>query len=130
MQLAAIKLSVEQVRVESGNDDIRVQAIEEKDGFIVVKVTVPKTEDRGVLYHEVNVLKQEYESKIQALTTDNYTKIGMIEALREQLKEQRQEFIAEIKPKILIQHSTINNDGILNLGGEMNGDVSLQQNTK
>ncbi len=97
MELAAIKLSVEQVRVESGNDDIRVQAIEEKDGFIVVKVTVPKTEDRGVLYHEVNVLKQDYETKIQGLMTEKHIQIGKIEVLKEQLKEQRDDFLAAIK---------------------------------
>jgi uncharacterized protein YjbI with pentapeptide repeats len=97
MELAAIKLSVEQVRVESGNDDIRVQAIEEKDGFIVVKVTVPKTEDRGVLYHEVNVLKQDYEAKIQGLMAEKHIQIGTIETLKEQLKEQRDDFLAAIK---------------------------------
>jgi uncharacterized protein YjbI with pentapeptide repeats len=107
MELAAIKLSVEQVRVESGNDDIRVQAIEEKDGFIVVKVTVPKTEDRGVLYHEVNSLKHEYEAKIQGLMAEKHIQIGKIEVLKEQLKEQRQEFLAAIKPSIQIDTQII-----------------------
>jgi hypothetical protein len=97
MELAAIKLSVEQVRVDSGNDDVRVQTIEEKDGFIVVKVTVPKTEDRGVLYHEVNSLKHEYETKIQGLMAENHIQIGKIEVLKEQLKEQRDDFLAAIK---------------------------------
>jgi uncharacterized protein YjbI with pentapeptide repeats len=127
MELAAIKLSVEQVRVESGNDDIRVQAIEEKDGFIVVKVTVPKTEDRGVLYHEVNSLKQEYEAKIQTLTKENYIQIGKIETLREELEKQRRDLLAAIKPNIQIENSTFNNNGITNLG-EINGNVSQQNN--
>lgn len=107
MELAAIKLSVEQVRVESGNDDIRVQAIEEKDGFIVVKVTVPKTEDRGILYHEVNSLKQDYETKIQILMTENHAKLGglqgNIEILKEQIREQRQALLAAIQPQNFIQ---------------------------
>jgi uncharacterized protein YjbI with pentapeptide repeats len=126
MELAAIKLSVEQVRVESGNNEIHIQAIEEKDGIIVVKVNAPKNEDRGVLYHEVNSLKQEYETRIQLLMSENQIQIGKIEILKEQLKEQRQDLLAAIKPKILIQNSTINNEGILNLG-EINGNV-LQEN--
>jgi uncharacterized protein YjbI with pentapeptide repeats len=93
MELAAIKLSEEQVRVESGNDDIRVQAIEEKDGFIVVKVTVPKTEDRGVLYHEVNSLKHEYERKMELLNANHQGQIEVydkqIEKLRQEINEKR-----------------------------------------
>jgi hypothetical protein len=127
MQLAAIKLSVEQVRVESGNDEIRVQAIEEKDGFIVVKVTVPKTEDRGILYHDVNTLKQEFETKIQILMAENQVRIGGYESrigdLKEELENQRKDFLAKIKSKILIKNSTIINDGVINLG-EVNGDIS------
>jgi hypothetical protein len=56
-----------------------VQAIEEKDGFIVVKVTVPKTEDRGVLYHEVNSLKHEYEARFKALEADKRTEIKRLQ---------------------------------------------------
>jgi uncharacterized protein YjbI with pentapeptide repeats len=134
MELAAIKLSVEQVRVESGNDDIRVQAIEEKNGFIVVKVNVPKDEDRGVFYHEINVLKQEYETKIQYLEKKNYIQIGKIEVLNEQIKEQRNVLLNKIHAgdtimgdKIIktnnITDSTIHNSGILNLG-EINGNLS------
>jgi hypothetical protein len=119
MELAAIKLSVEQVRVESGNDDIRVQAIEEKDGFIVVKVTAPKTEDRGVLYHEINVLKHEYEAKIQLL---NATHQGKIEVYQEQINRLENERNKKRNNLIIsIKNSIINNDGIFILG-ETNGD--------
>jgi hypothetical protein len=122
MELAAIKLSVEQVRVESGNDDIRVQAIEEKDGFIVVKVTVPKTEDRGVLYHEVNSLKHEYEAKIQGLMAEKQMQIGKIEVLKEQLKEQRQEFLAAIKDGRTI-HTTTYIEGSMSGGNVAGNDI-------
>ncbi len=121
MELAAIKLSVEQVKVESGNDDVRVQAIEEKGGFIVVKVTVPKTEDRGVLYHEVNSLKQEYEAKIQIMSAENRAQITGYEAritdLKEELDKKRNALT------IIIENSTINNNGVMNLG-EINGNIS------
>ena len=147
IERAAIKLAVEKIRVESGNDGIRVQAIEEKDGFIVVKVTVPKSEDRGLLYHKINSQKQEFETKIQLLMTEKYAEIGgfkrSIELLKEQLKEQRQEFYATIKKQNLIQigqigevtmgnkstinttitGSTVNNSGIMNLG-EISGNVT------
>lgn len=130
MELAAIKVSVEQVRVESGNNDIRVQAIEEKNGFIVVKVNVPKDEDRGVLYHEI---KREYETKIQYLEKENYIQIGKIEVLKEQIKEQRDALLDKINAGDTVmgdknistkfKDSTINNSGILNLG-EINGNLS------
>jgi uncharacterized protein YjbI with pentapeptide repeats len=107
IELAAIKLSVEQVRVESGNDEIRIQAIEEKDGIIVVKVYAPKNEDRGVLYHEVNSLKQDYETKIQILMSEKYAEIGgfqsNIEILKEQLREQRQALLTAVQPQNFIQ---------------------------
>jgi len=102
MELAAIKLSVEQVRVESDNDDIRVQAIEEKDGFIVVKVTVPSAEDKGGLYHKVNSLKQEYENKIKALMDERKVRINSIEYLKEELTRQREELISTIINKSII----------------------------
>ena len=108
-----------------------MQAIEEKDGFIVVKVTVPKTEDRGVLYHEVNVLKQDYEAKIQGLMTEKNIQIGKIEVLKEQLKEQRQEFFVElqrkVKPKIVIKKiiKTINTTNYIK-GNVSGGNIAGQ----
>jgi primosomal protein N'' len=50
-----------------------------------------------VLYHEVNVLKQDYEAKIQGLMAEKHIQIGTIETLKEQLKEQRDDFLAAIK---------------------------------
>ena len=108
MELAAIRLSVEQVRVESGNDDICVQAIEEKDGIIIIKVKASKTEDRGVLYHEVNRLKQEYEFKIKALMDEKKERINSIENLKEKLTKQREELISTIRLSTIIDSSPIN----------------------
>lgn len=97
-----------------------MQAIEEKNGFIVVKVTVPKTEDRGVLYHEVNVLKQEYEAKIQGLMAEKQIQIGKIEVLKEQLKEQEQrdDFLTELKNSKII-NTQIYIEGNVNGGNDI-----------
>ena len=123
MELAAIKLSVEQVRVESGNDDIRVQAIEEKDSVIVVKVAEPKFEDRGILYHE---LKQK-TTQIQLRLRDKSHRIkelrSEIDILKNQINEKRQTLT------IIVKDSTINIDGGVVNFGEINGNIS-QQNTQ
>ena len=116
MELAAIKLSVEQVRVESGNDEIRVQAIEEKDGFIVVKVAVPKTEDK--------ILKHEYETKIQGLMAEKYTQIGKIEALKEELEKQRRDLLVAIKDGRTI-HTTNYIEGSVSGGNVAGNDMVI-----
>jgi uncharacterized protein YjbI with pentapeptide repeats len=134
MEVAAIKLSVEQVREESGNNEIKVQTVEEKEGFSVVKVSVPKTEDRGILYQKVKNLTQDYKTKIQVSIAedrvrveDNQSQISylkeQLEKQREQLDKQREDFLAKIKSKILIKNSTIINDGVMNLG-EVIGNIS------
>jgi hypothetical protein len=110
-------MSVEQVQAEKGNNEIRIQGIEEKDGVIVVKVAVPTFEDRGVLYHKINKLKQ----KIQLLTAQNKEKtIGYesrISDLKEQLDKNRNAVI------VTIQDSIINNEGFMNLGN-IHGDAT------
>lgn len=103
-ELAAIKLSIEQVKVESGNNEIRIQAIEEKDGKVIVKINVPKAEDRGVVYHEINSLKQGYETKIQIMMDEQQAQIGnyelQIKKLHAELNKQRNDFLVAIKKPI------------------------------
>lgn len=123
MELAAIKLSVEQVRVESGNDEIRVQGIEEKDGVYVLKVAVPKNEDRGVLYHEVNSLKQEYERKIELLNAEHKGEIkGIINSYEKQMNELKEKQDNN-RNEMTVYIKQLVNNGILN-AGEINGDVT------
>jgi uncharacterized protein YjbI with pentapeptide repeats len=106
-ELAAIKLSTEQIREESGNNEIRVQTLEEKEDFTIVKVRVPKTADRGILYHKISVVKQEFETKAKILMVETREKIqefqSTIEILKEQLREQRQALLAAIQPQNFIQ---------------------------
>jgi len=116
-ELAAIKLSVEQVKVESGNDEIRIQAIEEKDGFIIVKVNVPKTEDRGGLYHNLKRKITQVQQRLHDKTHRIKELRGEIDELKTKVNEKRQALT------VIVKDSTINNDGIMNLG-EINGDVS------
>jgi uncharacterized protein YjbI with pentapeptide repeats len=122
MELAAIKYSVEQVQVETGNNEIRVQGIEEKDGVIVVKVAVPKFEDRGVLYHE---LKQKI-TQVQLRLRDKTHRIkelkSEIDDLKNKIKEKRQNLT------VIIENSNINNDGIMLIASDTNGNISQQNN--
>jgi hypothetical protein len=121
MELAAIKLSVEQVQAKKGNEEVRIQGIEEKNGVIVVKVAVPKFKDRGVLYDQISKLK----NKIQLLTMQHKEKVlgyeSRITDLKEQLDKNRNAVTVTIKDSI------IDNNGVINFG-EMNGYIS-QQNT-
>ena len=117
MELAAIKLSVEQVQAKQGNEEVRIQGIEEKNGVIVVKVAVPKFKDRGVLYDQISKLK----NKIQLLTVQHKEKVlgyeTRITDLKEQLDKNRNAVTVTIKDSI------IDNTGVINFG-EMNGNVS------
>jgi uncharacterized protein YjbI with pentapeptide repeats len=130
MELAAIKYSVEQVQAEKGNNDIRVQSIEEKEGVIVVKIAVPKFEDRGGLYHE---LKQKI-TQVQLRLSEKSHQIKKLEAtiyrldkLKNGVNQERENLEKEVTTIIYnITDSTINNHGIIN-SGEINGDVTQHQ---
>ncbi len=143
IELAAIQLAVEKVRVESDNEQVRVQTVEEKDGCIVVRVVAPKNEDRGALYHEVSTMKQEYENRILLLQAEKSAEISgllrNINDMKEQLREQRQDFLAEIRSQQTVQigqvsevnmgnkiniQGNIQNSGVMNLGGTVGGDMT------
>ncbi|MCX7068217.1 MAG: pentapeptide repeat-containing protein [Methylococcales bacterium] len=128
IELAAIKLAVNKVKIDSDNDDIRVQAIEEKDGFIVVKVNVPKTEDIGQLYYK---LQQEFKT-IQTLLSGGSNQIKelgkTIDELKMGVNKERENLEKEVTTTIVnITDSIIyNDDGIINIG-KVGGDITQQK---
>jgi len=75
VELAAIKLSVEEVSKERENDGIKIQSLEVKNGQIVVGIIVPKTEDAGVLHHSIQETMQQILEKMNKLETGNTTVI-------------------------------------------------------